>query len=45
MIEPNIYTLDNGQTYHIDFEKTKNHILYTNLKRVKFLSYNDTTII
>jgi len=41
MIEPTIYTLDDGKTYNIDFEKTKDHISYTTLKRVKFLSYND----
>jgi hypothetical protein len=39
MIEPTIYTLDDGKTYNIDFEKTKDHISYTTLKRVKFLSY------
>lgn len=41
MIEPTIYTLDDGQNYNIDFEKTKDYISYTTLKRVKFLSYND----
>ena len=41
MIEPTIYTLDDGKTYNIDFEKTKDHISYTVLKRVKFLSYDD----
>ena len=41
MIEPTIYTFDNGQTYNIDFNKTKDHIKYTTLKTVKFLTMDD----
>lgn len=41
MIEPSIYTFDNGQTYNIDFNKTKDHIKYTTLKTVKFLTMDD----
>lgn len=41
MIEPTIYTFDNGQTYNIDFNKTKDHIKYTTLKTVKFLTMED----
>jgi hypothetical protein len=41
MIEPIIYTLDDGQTYNIDFERTKDHIKFELLKRVKFLTIDD----
>jgi hypothetical protein len=41
MIEPTIYTLDDGQTYHIDFERTKDHIKFETIKRVKFLTMDD----
>lgn len=41
MIEPTIYSLDNGQTYNIDFERTKDHIKFETVKRVKFLTYDD----
>lgn len=41
MIEPNIYTHDDGQTYHIEFLRTKDQINFEHHKTVKFLSYND----
>ncbi len=41
MINPIIYTLDDGQTYNIDFERTKDHIKFELLKRVKFLTIDD----
>ena len=41
MIEPNIYTHDNGKTYNIDFQQTKDHIKFTTLKQVKFLTIDD----
>ena len=41
MIETNIYTLDNGQNYTIEFERTKDQISYEHHKTVKFLSFND----
>lgn len=41
MIVSNIYTIDNGITYHIDFDQTKDHINFTTLKTVKFLKYDD----
>lgn len=41
MIEPTIYTLDEGQTYQIDFERTKDRVKFETLKRVKFLTLDD----
>jgi hypothetical protein len=41
MIQPTIYTLDNGKTYQIDFERTKDHIKFETMKRVKFLTIDD----
>jgi len=41
MIVSNIYTTDNGQSYHIDFDQTKDNINFTTLKTVKFLKYDD----
>jgi hypothetical protein len=41
MTEPTIYTIDNGQTYHMDFERTKTHIKFYTHKDAKFISYND----
>ena len=41
MIQPLIYTFDNGQTYNIDFNKTKDQINFTTLKTVKFLTIDD----
>lgn len=41
MIEPVIYTTDNGQTYQIQFEKTKDHISFEHYKTVKFLTMDD----
>lgn len=43
MIEPTIYTFDNGQTYHIEFNKTKDHINFEHYKTVKFLTLSDLT--
>ncbi len=41
MINPIIYTLDDGQTYNIDFERTKDHIKFETIKKVKFLTMDD----
>ena len=41
MIEPTIYTLDEGKTYQIDFERTRDRIKFQTVKRVKFLTYDD----
>jgi len=41
MIEPSIYTVDNGQKYTIDFMRTKDQISYEHHKTVKFLTLND----
>jgi hypothetical protein len=41
MINPIIYTLDDGQTYNIDFERTKDHIKFETIKKVKFLTIDD----
>ena len=41
MIESTIYTLDEGKTYQIDFERTKDHIKFQTIKRVKFLTIDD----
>lgn len=41
MTEPTIYTIDNGQTYHMDFERTKTHIKFYVHKDAKFISYDD----
>jgi hypothetical protein len=41
VIEPTIYTLDEGKTYQIDFERTKDHVKFETLKRVKFLTLDD----
>lgn len=41
MIKPTIYTLDEGKTYQIDFERTKDHINFETIKRVKFLTLDD----
>ncbi len=43
MIEPTIYTLDEGKTYQIDFERTKDHVKFQTIKskRIKFLTMDD----
>ena len=41
MINPIIYTVDNGQTYKIEFNRTKDDINFEHHKTVKYLSYND----
>jgi hypothetical protein len=41
MIEPTIYTLDDGKTYQIDFERTKDRVKFQTIKRVKFLTLDD----
>lgn len=41
MISPLIYTTDNGQTYQIEFNRTKDNINFEHHKTVKYLSYND----
>ena len=41
MIQPNIYTFDNGQTYNISFDQTKDQIKFSTLKTVKFLTMDD----
>lgn len=40
-IEPSIYTLDNGLTYHIDFYRTKDSINLEHYKTVKYLKLTD----
>lgn len=41
MIQPSIYTLDNGQNYTIDFLRTKDQISFEHHKTVKFLTLSD----
>ena len=41
MIDPLIYTLDNGLTYQMEFNKTKDHINFQHYKTVKYLTIND----
>ena len=41
MIDPTVYTLDDGLTYHIDFYRTKDSINFEHYKTVKYLSLND----
>lgn len=40
-IEPIVYTLDDGLTYHIDFYRTKDHINFEHYKTVKYLKLTD----
>ena len=40
-IEPTVYTLDDGLTYHIDFYRTKDHINFEHYKTVKYLKLTD----
>jgi hypothetical protein len=41
MIESVIYTIDNGQTYQIEFNRTKDSINFEHHKTVKFLTIDD----
>jgi hypothetical protein len=41
MIDPLVYTLDDGLTYQIEFNKTKDHINFERYKTVKYLTIND----
>jgi hypothetical protein len=41
MIDPLVYTLDDGLTYQIEFNKTKDHINFEHYKTVKYLTIND----
>lgn len=41
MIDPLIYTLDNGLTYQIEFTKTKDRINFEHYKTVKYLKLSD----
>lgn len=41
MINPVIYTDDDGLTYRIEFERTKDNINFEHHKTVKFLSLSD----
>ena len=41
MIDPLVYTLDNGSTYQIEFNKTKDRINFEHYKTVKYLTIND----
>ena len=41
MIQPNIYTTDDGQTYNISFDQTKDQIKFSTLRTVKFLTIDD----
>jgi tRNA A37 threonylcarbamoyladenosine biosynthesis protein TsaE len=40
-IEPTVYTLDDGLTYHIDFYRTKDNISFEHYKTVKYLKLTD----
>ena len=41
MIDTLVYTLDDGLTYRIEFNKTKDHINFEHYKTVKYLTIND----
>jgi len=41
MIDPTVYTLDDGLTYHIDFYRTKDCINFEHYKTVKYLKLTD----
>jgi len=41
MINPVIYTDDDGLTYRIEFERTKDNINFEHYKSVKYLSLSD----
>jgi hypothetical protein len=40
-IEPLIYTLDDGLSYQIEFNRTKDNISFEHYKTVKFLKLTD----
>lgn len=40
-IEPTVYTLDDGLTYHIDFYRTRDNINLEHYKTVKYLKLTD----
>lgn len=40
-IDPVVYTLDNGKTYQIEFNRTRDSINFEHYKTVKYLSIND----
>lgn len=40
-IEPTVYTLDDGLTYHIDFYRTQDNINLEHYKTVKYLKLTD----
>ena len=40
-INPVVYTLDNGKTYQIEFNRTRDNINFEHYKTVKYLSIND----
>lgn len=41
MIQPVIYTLDNGKTYGIEFNRTKDSIKFEHYKTIKYLTLED----
>lgn len=41
MINPVIYTVDDGKNYTIRFERTKDNIHFEDHKTVKYLSFDD----
>jgi len=41
MINPIIYTIDDGKSYTIQFERTKDNINFEDYKTVKYLSIDD----
>lgn len=41
MIDPTVYTIDDGLTYHIDFYRTKERINFEHYKTVKYLKLSD----
>lgn len=41
MINPIIYTIDDGKSYTIEFERTKDNINFEHHKTVKYLSFDD----
>ena len=41
MIQPTIYTLDNGQTYHMSLDKSAYKIKSQTNQNVQFIRYDD----
>jgi hypothetical protein len=41
MIDPIVYTKDNGATYTIEFNRTKDSINFEHYKTVKYLTLDD----